>query len=723
MRLILFILLLPNLLLAQQVSSDSLIVKHTLQKISPESDLKKAYSSSPISKLISKDTFRKKKIPFHGSVMLQSQYIYTPEAPLSSGGFYTTIGINAKTEIFKLPLSVGLQLTLHDRQVRADYTMFNISFDAKGYKDKLKNDYLSRISSLPAYFGNEMGTKLSHFEDSLKDYENYKNTLSKPEYYNQLSTYTKQLKAIEDSIAKDTICSIIYEDYQYLRDTITKLKAIAEKYSNMENYKRQYPEYTKQLNSYHQYLDKIKSTPDITSIAGIQDSLKNVGLLTKVNRLLSGIQGFGIGRIGLNLSRYTVQSQSIYGFNIDYLWRRNIFTGIGAGFAAPYSFQFAPNTLITNNPLAKFNFHRIMMYARVGYGPIKGNHIHLIWMSYMDRFTPPASTIESPITPPANSVFSLEAQQKITKILTLNADVAISNSSFIRRSASFIPFNIHAFNLAAQLALKGSITKTNTNFGIKGEVVTSDFTTVGNLFLRHDIAGYTADIRQGFFKSKLTFSTAVTHSFQGFDGHSQHLQYLNVNNTLSTHLRFATYTISYMLMEQMPYGHVDFSSRSESHSASLLQQYPYQIGHTRFMTSVTSTYFQTRFTAAEFGSYTFSLQNGLQQDITFPKGPMWRIGAGSSYMRYVGSTPTAYGYWVETGNTFTVKKILSLTYMARYTHDGITAESIRGTAALTLTIYRGLKFTGRASVSKSLGTSIYPTYTNINATAGLNYAW
>ncbi|MCW3128463.1 MAG: hypothetical protein JWO03_4121 [Bacteroidetes bacterium] len=723
MRLLLIILLVPNLIIAQQLSNDSLIVKHTLQKVLPETDLKKT-SSSLLGKLpVSKDTFRKKKIPFHGSVLLQSQYIYTPEAPLSSGGFYTTIGVNAKTEIFKLPLSMGVQVTMHDKQIRADYTTFNVSFDANGYKDKLKSDYLSRISSLPTYFGNEMGAQLSHFEDSLKDYEKYKNILSKSDYYSQLNGYSQQLKTVEDSLAKDSTSTTLKEDYKYLNDTIGKLKGIAEKYSNMESYRRQYPDYVKKLDSYYQYIDKIKNTSDITSIAGIQDSLKNVGLLTRANRILSGIQGFGIGRVSLNLSRYTVQSQSIYGFNVDYLWRKAIYTGIGAGFAAPYSYQFAPAAFISDNPLAKFNFHRIMMYARVGYGPARGDHIHLIWMSYMDRFTAPPATIVSPVSPPANSVLSLEAQQKISRILTFNGEVAVSNSSFLHRSASFVPFSIHSFNFAALLALKGSIIRTHTNFGIKGEVVSGDFNTVGNLFLRRDIASYTADLRQSLFRSRVTFTTMLNHSFQGFDGHSTRLQYLTLANALSTHMSFATYTISYMLAEQMPYGHSSSPFTSASHSLSLIQQYPYSAGRVRFMTSLTNTYFQTRTIGPEFGSYTFSLQNGLQQDITFAKGTIWRIGAGSTYMRYVGNSPAAPGYWAETGNTFAVKKILSLTYMARYTHDGLTADNIRGTASLTLTIYKGLKFMGRASVSKSLGNSQYPSYNNINATAGLNYAW
>lgn len=732
--------------------------------------LSKTISNSPVQKTISvplkklsvlKDSTNKKKIFFTGEVQLQSQYINNSYSLPSANGFYSTIGFSGKLTAFKMPLTLGLNLTFHNEQFRADFTSFNVGFDPNGFKDGLKNNYLSYIKSLTNYFGNEVGEELKHFEDSLKNYDKYKNILSSPNYYKQLNSYTKELQALKDTALKATKDSLhsgkdststidstalaAKKRLEYLNDTINKLKKIAQEYENLENYRKQNLDLVKMLDKYHTDVDKIKNTENILSLPGIEDKLKKAGMWDKKTSALAGIQKFNIGKVPLNLSRYTIQGQSIYGFNVDYLYKKALYAGIGLGFAAPYNFSVTPNTLLTGvNPLGKFNFHRLAGYIRLGYGGLNENHIHLIWTGYGDRLTSVANDTILPIVAPANSVLSVEAQQKINSFLKFNAEIATSNSSFFHRAASVDPINIRSpFNYAAMAAIKGNLTKLGLSFGLKGEAISTGFGTSGNVFLRSGVASYTADIKKSFLKNKVTLSSAFSQNFQGYDGRSQSMEFITSTSSATVRAAaFATYVLSYTLFKQLPYMNNTGVSGALNHNISLQQQYTSKIKKTKLLTTIGSIYGSNKVSASAGlpAQSTLNLQASLTQDMFFTHGIQWHLGAGLTYITGLSPTgpdtvsvPTTsnhpLGYWTEMGNTIAIKKALTLSYQVRYTRDGINPDNIRASANATVTLYRGLRLTLRGTYTNTVGTpntqlNIATTpNTNINVTAGLSYAF
>lgn len=640
--------------------------------------------------LPAKDT-SKTRLTFEGAVNAEGQYVYNSFYPPSLNGIYTRVGINGSLKLGKLPFTASVNLNFKDNRFWADYTIANINFDTKTFLNDLKTNYVDYLSNMENFYPKELSDQVLNYKDSLAKFNDLQQTLTSRSYYDTLRSMSAQLKGYQDSLSIDSTNAAYKSKAQSIKDSIDRYKGMAKEYADLEKYKTENQDLSKYLDKYNNYLDSVKNTDNILSIPGVKDQLKKAGILTEKAAAFSGVQKMGIGRVQFELSELTAQGQSVFGFNFDYLIKDLIYTGIGLGIASPNNFQFNPSNSGFNQPL-QFNFNKFMGYLRFGVGIPAKDHIHLIYLSYGEKFGAQNSTNIFPGIAPASSVLSLEFRKLYKKLLTWDGEIATSNSNYIKRQATFSPFDTRPkapFNFAARTALNISIEKTSSNIGTKLRMFSENFSSPGMPFMRRNFLEYSINAVQPLFNNKLNLSTMFGHNIMGLTGSENKSSFINTSNSVMLRaFTPASYTLTHTMVKQVGSGTRGLFT---NHTVSAIQQYTYG-KKVQAVTNLNFTFTTTQYKMnGETNRNTRMYQPAIQQQLLFKGGVNLSFGGGAIVSEATGSQLQQVSYWAETGNSFSIKQKASINYNLRYMKDLRGTNNYLGTLGINATLYKGLQ--------------------------------
>lgn len=620
----------------------------------------------------------------------------------------------------------NLQSTLTDKNYYK--TLQNLSAQAKALQDTIaknkadSSDYREyvRICDSIKYYKSTTdsiaGNAGTAMQDSLAKWEQFKTKFSGKGWEQSLQN-TGTLTQVTEPLLSNTLDSTQYKRYQQVSDSIKRYKAIASQFADLEKYRLQNQDLQKMLDEYEGYLDKIKNTDNILNQPELKAQLSKTGILTKAGSIMGKVQKMGIGRVTLNLSDFTVRNQAIYGFNFDYLFNKWIYTGVGFGLMSPNNFQF--NNLFSSQQWSNgFSRPKFTGYLRLGVGQLNQDHLHFIYTSYGEKFGPATTTYIYPGMPQANSVLAFEFKKSIAKTFSIDGELATSNSNFIKRTATFAPFETKkgaGFNFAAKAMITGQIKKTGTNLSARLNMVSDKFTSAGNMFARRNYLESNFSVNQQIVQNKLSLQQMVNYNVTGLFQSAGNFSTVQATNVLTASpARPARYTISYTVVKQFG----TTMSQTELHSTSLQQQYTYGKKKLNAVTAITTTYMHMKSGNTENKVTSHQVQGSVQQTFTFSKGVRFMVSGGLNYMRNQ-LFPIQVGYWVETGNNFSFKQV-SLSYSIRYLKDNLGLDNVFASTSLHGTLYKGLQANLQAQAQIVVNS---PYRINLNIGAGLSYTF
>lgn len=648
------------------------------------------------------------------------EYVSNSLLPPQANGAHYKIGMEGIVNIGKFPFNAGVTLNFFNKQFWADYTLVHFNFDTRAFSDKMKSSYLDYLGDINNFYSPEVAEQVLGYKDSLFRMDEINHTLSNKDYYHTLRDLQKQLPALKDSVLKNSLDSTKYARYQAVSDSIEKYKNLPNEYSSLEKYKSNHKDLQSKLDHYESYKDSVQNTENVLNNPAMKQQLEKTGILTKKDKFFAGVQKLGIGRINLDVSDYTIRSQSLYGCNIDYLIKDLYYIGGGLGVASQTNLQFNTSYLFNQNR-SQPKFNRFMGYIRFGLGPLDGNHLHFIYMPYGEKFRTDTSNIISPSVPPANSVLSLVYKYKLLKTFAFEGELATSNSNFVERYATFSPFETKNrksnFNYAVKTTFSGRIEKTATVIGVKFNMVSDNFFSGANPYLRRDIAEYGINLSQGLFDNKLTLTSMLNHNFSGLISKVNKQSVLSSFHSINiSALPQARYNLSYNLIKQfVPTSNTGFIN----HTFNLQQDYTYNIRKVQFSTVFNTNYSISRSTASELNTKNHQLQNSLEQTLLFPKGVQLDATGGIISSKN-NTSPLTLSYWAETGNNFTIKSKVRLGYSFKYMKDIIHADNYFVTGMLTTDACKGLhiNLSGQYQLIVNSGLRY-----NLRAQAGISYSF
>jgi len=710
-----------------------------------EGDLQKPFktmSSSSLKSLFKLpiDTSRKKKkIEFHAKMFTDVSYSNIAGTPNQFNGFYSRIGIDPSIKILGIPFSGELSLNMQNSQVRFDYSTASVQFDMDQYKDQVKSQYLKYMSNIENFYSKDEAAQVTKIGDTMERMNLCQKMITSPNYEKTLTSLLSKARALEDSAkraarvqAKDSCYerdSCDTKDYKTITDSIKKLENYAKDYKTAQQYINSHQNDLRKLEQYKNFLSTVKNSNDISQIPGVSKDLNSKNIIDQKLQIFSSIQKFGIGKVNLNYSQFTLSNQNVYGLDIEYLIKNLIYVGGGLGVPAAFNLGFTPQFFTqATNTIGKMN--RFITFLRIGVGKVKGNHLHLIYFGYTQKFG--AVSTYAPNMPPANSVLSLEFQQSILRDLKFSGEAAISNSSYENRVASFAPVGKDdstkalVVNYALRAALDGQIKKTETNLGAKFELVSNNFSTIGNPFLMKAYMTTSINGKQTLFDKRVTATDVLTYSIIGL-GQSGFTNSSMMNNLTVVVKPGAkmNFSCSYMYMKQLPMGENENPINFSTHSSNFIQQYMAKIKKVKLTTALTSVFNISKNQSAEFNSSNISFQNGLKETVLFPKGFSFVPGAG--LMLNNAGLPTNNslhpGYWVEAGNSFNIKGKVTMQYQGRYSVDQVYGNNLNISGSLTAKLYKNLAMNAKCQVTVYQGIGLIPSNQSLSFGGGLSYSF
>jgi hypothetical protein len=620
----------------------------------------------------------------------------------------------------------NLQSTLTDKNYYK--TLQNLSAQAKALQDTIAKskadssdyrEYLRVCDSVKYYktatdsMAGNVGTAM---QDSLAKWEQLKTKFSGKGWEQSLQN-TGTLNQVADPLLSNTLDSTQYKRYQQISDSIKRYKSIASQFADLEKYRLQNQDLQKKLDEYEGYLDKIKNTDNILNQPELKAQLSKTGILTKAGSIMGKVQKMGVGRVTLNLSDFTVRNQAIYGFNFDYLFNKWIYTGVGLGLMSPNNFQFN-NFFSSQQWSSGFSRPKFIGYLRLGVGQLNEDHFHFIYTSYGEKFGPATTTYVYPGMPQANSVLAFVFKKSIAKTFSFDGELATSNSSFIKRTATFAPFETKkgaGFNFAAKAMVTGQIKKTGTNLSARLNMVSDKFISAGNMFARRNYLESNFTVTQQILQGKLSLQQMVNYNVTGLFQSANKFSTIQSTNILTASpVKPARYSISYTVVKQFG----TTMSQTELHSTSLQQQYSHGKKNVNAVTAITTTYMHMKSGNTENRISSHQIQGSVQQTFTFTKGIRFMVSGGVNYMRSQ-LFPVQLGYWAETGNSFTVKQV-SLSYSIRYLKDNLGLDNVFANASIHGSLCKGLQANLQAQAQVVVNN---PYRVNLNIGAGLSYTF
>lgn len=390
-------------------------------------------------------------IVFSGSTKLETQSArrqgYKAEVPVR----FTNIELYPVLSIYGIPFSSNILLSTQQESAKQSINSFGLNFDFVEFKSKLKQ----RLSDKAGELIN------SELADKKKDLENKVTLKAKLE----MTTNQEEI----DSLKK--VLALLEE----ATGSAEEIKSEIEKLENPENLKQ---------------------------------NLERFNLISGSEKILMGIQAFGIGTTYPNYTPHTLSGVPVSGVNIE---------------VTPAFLYLAFSGVLNQRAVTNSAYRRNLIAGRIGAGTKEESHLHITGLYINDdEFSIVTDSANLTLTPKANYIFGLEGKLRLfgNKLIfegetvgsVLTRDVRAADLEhdaiprFVRKLVQPKISSSVDFMYAAKTSYNLEETSTKISLGMK--MIGPGFTSLGVPNLRTDYLGYKGKIDQKLFNRRISILTS-----------------------------------------------------------------------------------------------------------------------------------------------------------------------------------------------------------------------
>jgi hypothetical protein len=488
-----------------------------------------------------------KAVSFRGRIEVGARQTFLQNSgALEQPSNYVRFGGQGTLTVFGIPLSLGSTISTEQVPFRQPMNLLNIGLDGDQLRRNLQDrtrrlaEARSRgmLSQLPTQIPDEIPEaprapsedemrakiqeklsaeaqrKYQQMQDSAAYYRTYSDSLDRVVDERTSTARTMNDVSKIDSLRREA--SAKRERAEAMRDSAMAIYAQADQQyetarRKYETAKAQYEQRRRDLDSLRQIGLYQLPNPSDTLGTTIQNAPND--LISRAERILSGVEIFKVGRMVVNTTRFTVWGAPITGAQLAVRPIPKLYLE-ALGSKNLDRTDRPPTTGVIVNPT------RDLGMLRVGWGERNKAYVRLNMMYAEDRKnTIPRDGITRLILPQQNAVVSVDFRVPINQDkIMLEGEVATSvhsrDTEFQRFGLGEIP-NLSVQQSGAQgviwndkaITLRGVLQPwKGSRVSILGNQVGTGFRTLGNAFMRTDYRNGQFDIEQTLLKNKLRLS-------------------------------------------------------------------------------------------------------------------------------------------------------------------------------------------------------------------------
>ena len=517
--------------------------------------------------------------------------------------------LHPDVSIHGIPVGIDALYSTEQNAFRQSMNQISFRFDVQEYKKQMQSQWkekikdiersgdllqINQLQSIKDKAMDKKFPKLKEWEATLAD-PNIKNGLAAMKQYEDLDNVLKS-KEIQANLSRYKVLAAKKHLTEGEAIELSSLEAFNTEINKLQTKKETLVSTSKQYKKYAGLSKKIKKAKryihtGLKKDAGLaQSGMKSFGLMSKTQQWLSGIEALELGTSYPYYSRLSMSSLSVNGVHIE--WNP------GPIYIAATYGQSARQTYNTEFVIPDLNLAQKTFATKLGYGSPYGNHFHLVYISIKDKVN--SLSLDNPTKPQSNNIFGIDGQVSIfsdkvkiggelmSSLLTRDHTIVTKDGNEFDRSV--IPLNglfgnINAsssYDIAWRAFTDVKFFGNNTKVKASMERVGPNYYSLGSPTLLNDLLRWKAELRQSFFKHRLSVS-----AFARQDAN-------NLNPLLTTNkTSLQSYGLSTMLhfpkFPSMMFSYAPYSQKSELINNNTTQEsnadilnitisYPYSLG-------------------------------------------------------------------------------------------------------------------------------------------------
>lgn len=425
-------------------------------------------------------------------------------------GWFTDIGLENNVQLLGLPIRLSGHLIVQNNQVNTRLSSLAFELDHQKYTEQIKHQlqdefYISALESLPSGQQNVL-LEQYRFEkgQALLNHSAYRNC--KAQARQALDSLSLPYNSVDSSIVDSAMARIaFYNEWEQTLDSISrKYHELQKEVGNAMLGIRQSSEKQQQLLE-----DKIQS--------GNLNRIRNAyPKASKARSIFANISRLSIGSFNVRGSSFDISSIPVHGIGFE-LRRNGYYAAVSYGREGRQR-RTLPD-YVRNLRLAGEG--RKVAYVKAGIGMPEKSHLHLT-LSQIKVPGTPSDTIY-PSMPKRSVALTLDSRYELSDHFYLNLTGSLSGADFSGKANADELFSgmykqtVNGSRNLACLAQVGWKDKAgNNDISIGYQIVGSEFTTLGNLFLlknRNTIRVETRHrIWQNRLHAKITYVQGITNA-------------------------------------------------------------------------------------------------------------------------------------------------------------------------------------------------------------------
>lgn len=457
---------------------------------------------------------------------------------------YVRAEIHPDIQVGGIPFGLDILLSSEQNAFRQSMKQVALRFDAQQFKRSMQRRLQSKIKEIDA-IGNladvqnldqlkektlaKRFPKLREWEAQINDPEiqNGLQQIKQLESLDQVIESPEVKEAIASKVkleAKSTLSQSENEELKRLQSFSLEIEKLNSKANQIRSASQKYEQY-KELSKKITQAKKYANNDIVKDPVFLKDGMKSLNLMTKPQEILSGFDAITIGTSYPFYSRQTLSSLNVNGINVE--WNPGkVYLATTVGQSA----RFTINESFVNEPLT---LPQTTLAVKAGYGSPHSSHFHLTYINIADQFD--AQYVDNSTKPQSNKIVGACSQlslfsDRITVGGELNASIltrdnTIETEDIQEFQREDIPLNSlfgnvnnsSSFDIAwrayTDLKVFGNATKIKASV----ERIGANYYSLGSPVLLNDMLRWKTELRQSFFKNKLSLSAFARQDANNLD--------------------------------------------------------------------------------------------------------------------------------------------------------------------------------------------------------------
>lgn len=446
-----------------------------------------------------------------------------------------------EVSIYDVPIGLDVFYSTEESVDRQAMTQVALRFDAQQFKNNMERRLRNKVKNIdvigdPEELANMDKLKKKLIAKKFPHLAEWEEQLRDPDIQNGLKQL-KQLESIESVLenkeiqkgllrkakleAMDRLSIEQLEELESLQDFAQEIKNLETKVQELKTLTDKYEQY-KDLNDKISKAKKYADKDLIKDPKFLTQGLKSLDIMSKGEEWLNGFEAITVGNSYPYYSRYTLRSLNVNGIHVE--WNPGqIYLAAIYGQSARQAF----NSEVQNPDIT---LGQTTTAAKLGYGAITGNHLHLSWIEIKDRMS--SDSLNNLRPAQSNRMIGLDGQWSI-----LQGNVTLGGewtSSLFNRDRSLdqdqdvssensLSFALGELNSSSSLDQAWRafgdfrLFKGNTVLSTNIERVGAQFVSLGAPALLNNLLRWRAELKQQFFKKQLSVSAFARQDDNNID--------------------------------------------------------------------------------------------------------------------------------------------------------------------------------------------------------------